>query len=416
MVNPNRLWERLQKLSAIGATENGGVTRLSFTKEEREAKKLVASFMKEAGLSVREDEVGNLIGRREGISAGAPAVLTGSHIDSVYDGGNFDGPLGVIAAIEAVQTFEEEGIATEHPIEVIVFTDEEGARFSFGMIGSRGLAGILTREELENQDRQGKSIAEAMAENGMDPEKYKDAARKKGGDVKAYIEVHIEQGKVLEREGLSVGVVSGLAGPLWLKFTVDGEAGHAGNTPMVGRHDAMVAASKMIVAIEEEVKRIGSTVGTVGQLQIFPGGINIIPGKVEFSLDLRDINEETRDKAEQAILQRSKAIAEEHGVRLSVEDLQRIPPAPCSKEIQQAATEVLEENGMRAVTLPSGAGHDGMQFTNFCPIGMLFVRSKGGISHDPAEWSSKEDCADGAKVLCGTLKKLAVATFEVKSN
>ncbi|WP_316568720.1 Zn-dependent hydrolase [Neobacillus sp. YIM B06451] len=406
MVNSNRLWERLQQLSKIGATQNGGVTRLSFTKEEREAKDLIAEFMKEAGLSVREDEAGNLIGRREGTVEGAPVVMTGSHIDSVFDGGNFDGPLGVMSAIEALQTMEEEGVTTEHPIEVVAFTDEEGARFSFGMLGSRAIAGLVLNEELENRDKDGITIAEAMEAAGFNPQEIGKAARKKE-DVKAYIELHIEQGKVLEKENLAVGVVSGIAGPLWMKFTVEGEAGHAGNTPMGIRHDAMTAAARMMLMIEEEAIKTGTSVGTVGQLNLFPGGINIIPGRVEFSLDLRDINEETRDMVERAILKEAGRIAEEQGVKLTVEDLQRIPPAPCNEEIQQAVRESIAEAGLQTMTLPSGAGHDGMQFIGLWPIGMIFVRSKNGISHDPAEWTSQEDCAAGADVLYRTLLKLA---------
>ncbi|WP_409276034.1 Zn-dependent hydrolase [Neobacillus sp. SCS-31] len=406
MVNSNRLWDRLQQLSKIGATQNGGVTRLSFTKEEREAKDLIAGFMREAGLSVREDEAGNLIGRKEGTVEGTPVVMTGSHIDSVFDGGNFDGPLGVMSAIEALQTMEEDGVTTEHPIEVVAFTDEEGARFSFGMLGSRAIAGLISIEELENRDKDGISIAEAMESAGFNPKEIRKAARKKE-EVKAYIELHIEQGKVLEKENLAVGVVSGIAGPLWMKFTVEGEAGHAGNTPMGIRRDAMTAAARMMLMIEQEAIKTGSSVGTVGQLNLFPGGINIIPGRVEFSLDLRDINEETRDEVERAILKEAGRIAEEQGVKLSFEDLQRVPPAPCDEEIEQAVRESIAEAGLKTMTLPSGAGHDGMQFTGLWPIGMIFVRSKNGISHDPAEWTSQEDCAAGADVLYRTLLKLA---------
>lgn len=406
MVNANRLWERLQQLSEIGATGNGGVTRLSFTKEERAAKDLVAGFMEKEGLSVREDEAGNLIGRREGKVGGAPVVMTGSHIDSVFDGGNFDGPLGVLSATEALQTMVENGISTEHPIEVVAFTDEEGTRFSFGMIGSRAIAGLITAEELENMDKEGVSITEAMAAAGFNPADIGKAARKKD-EVKAYIELHIEQGKVLEKENLPVGVVSGIAGPLWMKFTVEGEAGHAGNTPMGIRRDAMTAAARIILMIEEEVRKNGTSVGTVGQLNLFPGGINIIPGRVEFSLDLRDINEETRNQVEEAILKEARKIAEEQGVILSFEDLQRIPPVPCDEVIQQVVRDSIAEAGLSSITLPSGAGHDGMQFIGLWPIGMIFVRSKNGVSHDPAEWTSKKDCAAGAEVLYRTLLKLA---------
>jgi allantoate deiminase len=415
LINKERLWSRLQLLSEIGKTEMNGVTRLSFTPEEREAKDLVASFMKEAGLVVREDEVGNLIGRKEGLNPEAAVVLTGSHIDSVLNGGNFDGPLGVLAAVEALQVMNEQGIVTEHPIEVIAFTDEEGARFSFGMIGSRGIAGTLTQDELLNKDKQGITIAEAFTAYGLKPEELHKAARKPE-EVKAYVELHIEQGKVLEGQNLSTGIVSGLAGPLWLKFTLEGEAGHAGATPMAIRHDALSAAAKVMLVIEAEAAKNGTTVGTVGQVQVLPGGINIIPGRVEFSLDLRDISETVRDEVEKNIREQAQQIGEAQGVKLTIEDLQRVAPAPCSFIVRNAANDAFEKLGLESYYLPSGAGHDGMQLMDLCPMGMIFIRSKNGISHDPAEWSSKEDCTDGANVLYHTVLNLAVQKVNVTTH
>lgn len=415
MINEERLWSRLQLLSEIGKTESGGVTRLSFTPEERAAKDLVATFMKEAGLQVREDEVGNLIGRKEGLNPAASVVLTGSHLDSVFNGGNFDGPLGVLAAVEALQVMNEQGIDTEHPIEVIAFTDEEGARFSFGMIGSRGIAGTLTQEELLNSDKQGISIAEAFVANGLQPEAIANAARKPE-EVKAYVELHIEQGKVLEGKNLSTGIVSGLAGPLWVKFILEGEVGHAGATPMSIRHDALTAAARVMLVIEAEAAKTESTVGTVGQIQVQPGGINIIPGRVEFSLDLRDISEVIRDRVEENIRVQAKQICEAQGVKLTIEDLQRVAPAPCSEIVKNAAKDALNKLGLENYHLPSGAGHDGMQLVDLCPMGMIFIRSKNGISHGPAEWSSKEDCADGANVLYHTVLNLAIQKVNVATN
>lgn len=406
MIHAERLWDRLMRLSAVGRQESGGVTRLSFTPEERAAKDVVRGFMEEAGLSVREDEAGNLIGRKEGRNPQAPVVLVGSHLDSVFNGGNFDGPLGVLAGVEVLQTMNEQGVTTEHPIEVIAFTDEEGARFSYGMIGSRAIAGLLKREELEHRDKDGISIAEAMRASGLDPDAVGRAARPKGS-VKAYVELHIEQGKVLESRGLSVGVVSGVAGPLWLKFVLEGEAGHAGATPMALRRDPLAAAAEIMLVIEREARKAGTAVGTVGQVTVSPGGVNIIPGRVEFSLDLRDVDKAVRDRVEQEIIRQAEAICRERGVRLGVELLQRIPPVVCSAEIQAAALAACEALGLETITLPSGAGHDCMQLTELCPVGMIFVRSRDGISHNPAEYTSKEDCADGANVLYRTVLSLA---------
>ena len=407
MIDGERPWRRLSDLGEIGEQEGGGITRLSFTDEERAAKDRVASYMEEAGLAVHEDAVGNLFGRREGRNAEAPAVLIGSHVDSVYSGGNFDGPLGVLAGVEVLQTMEEQGIETEHPIEVVAFTDEEGVRFSFGMIGSRALAGKLTPEDLTSyEDEDGVSIAEAMFAYGLDPELIGDAARPEDS-VKAYVELHIEQGRVLENEDLPAGVVTGIAGPVWLRFLLEGETGHAGATPMNLRRDSLAAAAGIMGLIEAAAAETCTSVGTVGQLDLEPGGINIIPGKVRFSLDLRDIDEEVRDRVEGHILEGAEEICRRRGVGLEIETLQRLAPAPCSDLVRDAAERACERLGIRPHALPSGAGHDGMQLTDLCPMGVIFVRSKNGISHNPDEWSSQEDCAAGSNILYLTVLNLA---------
>ena len=408
-IDADRLWSRLSELAEIGKSEGGGVTRLSFTEEERAAKDLVASYMQEAGLAVREDAAGNLIGRREGRVGDAPIVLTGSHVDSVRNGGDFDGPLGVLGAVEALRTMDERGVETERSVEVVAFTDEEGARFSFGMVGSRATGGTLTPEHLANQDENGVSIAEAMRASGLDPGRIDEAARAPGS-VYAYVELHIEQGRILESKNLSVGVVTGIAGPAWLRFTLAGEAAHAGTTPMDLRRDALAAAAAVIGRIEREAARTGTSVGTVGQLELLPGGINIIPGQVTFSLDLRDIDEDVRNAVEARIMHEAALLCEKRGVELETKTLQRLPPAPCSSLVRDAAREACEALGFEPFGLASGAGHDGMHLTELCPIGMIFVRSKDGLSHNPAEYSSKEDCAAGAEVLYRTLLKLAGET------
>ena len=405
-IDADRLWSRLSELAEIGRSGGGGVTRLSFTEEERAAKDLVTSYMREAGLAVREDAAGSLIGRREGRVEEAPVVLTGSHVDSVQNGGDFDGPLGVLGAVEALQTMEEQGIETERPVEVVVFTDEEGARFSFGMIGSRATAGTLTPEHLANEDENGVSIAEAMRASGLDPGRVDEAARV-WGSVYAYVELHIEQGRILESKKIPVGVVTGIAGPAWLRFTLVGEAAHAGTTPMSLRRDALAAAAAVIGRIEREAVRTGTSVGTVGQLDVSPGGINIIPGQVTFAVDLRDIDEGVRNDLEARIVQEAALLCEKRGVELETKTIQRLPPAPCSALVQDAVREACETLGLEPFELASGAGHDGMHLAELCPIGMIFARSKDGLSHNPAEYSSRDDCAAGAEVLYRTLLKLA---------
>jgi len=405
-IDTERLWSRLREHAEIGRSEGGGVTRLSFTKAERAAKDLVASYMREAGLEVREDVAGNLIGRREGRAKEAPVVLAGSHVDSVRNGGDFDGPLGVLGAVEALQTMSERGVETERPVEVVAFTDEEGARFSSGMIGSRATAGRLTPEDLANEDDNGVSIAEAMRASGLDPARIGAAARAPGA-VHAYVELHIEQGGILESQKLPVGVVTGIAGPVWLRLILTGGAAHAGTTPMNLRRDALAAAAEVMGRIEKEAARTGTTVGTVGQLDVSPGGINIIPGCVSFSLDLRDIDEGVRNDVEARIMHETALICERRGVELETKTLQRLPPAPCSTLVRNAAREACGEIGYEPFEFASGAGHDGMHLTELSPIGMIFVRSRDGLSHNPAEYSSKEDCAAGAEVLYRTLLKLA---------
>nr|3N5F_A Chain A, N-carbamoyl-L-amino acid hydrolase [Geobacillus stearothermophilus]3N5F_B Chain B, N-carbamoyl-L-amino acid hydrolase [Geobacillus stearothermophilus] len=406
MIQGERLWQRLMELGEVGKQPSGGVTRLSFTAEERRAKDLVASYMREAGLFVYEDAAGNLIGRKEGTNPDATVVLVGSHLDSVYNGGCFDGPLGVLAGVEVVQTMNEHGVVTHHPIEVVAFTDEEGARFRFGMIGSRAMAGTLPPEALECRDAEGISLAEAMKQAGLDPDRLPQAARKPG-TVKAYVELHIEQGRVLEETGLPVGIVTGIAGLIWVKFTIEGKAEHAGATPMSLRRDPMAAAAQIIIVIEEEARRTGTTVGTVGQLHVYPGGINVIPERVEFVLDLRDLKAEVRDQVWKAIAVRAETIAKERNVRVTTERLQEMPPVLCSDEVKRAAEAACQKLGYPSFWLPSGAAHDSVQLAPICPIGMIFVRSQDGVSHSPAEWSTKEDCAAGAEVLYHTVWQLA---------
>jgi allantoate deiminase len=304
----------------------------------------------------------------------------------------------VLAGVEVAQTMEERGVETVRPVEVVAFTDEEGARFSFGMIGSRALAGTLSDEDLQHEDANSICIADAMRHYGIDPEKIAEAVRPRGS-LAAYLELHIEQGRVLENEGLPVGIVTGIAAPVWRRLVFVGETGHAGTTPMQLRHDALAAAAEVLAVVEDEASATGTSVGTVGQLGVEPGGINIIPGRVDMSLDLRDINEETRDLVEDRILERARGVCERRGVGFETEVLQRMTPVSCSEAVRGAARAACEELGIEAYDLASGAAHDGMQLVGLCPVGMIFVRSKEGVSHSPEEWSSKEDCAAGANVL-----------------
>jgi allantoate deiminase len=305
-----------------------------------------------------------------------------------------------------VQTLEEKGVQIGRPVEVVAFTDEEGARFSFGMIGSRALAGTLKPEDLDHEDENGVSVAEAMRTCGLDPGRVGEASRPRNS-VAAYVELHIEQGRILENEGLAVGAVTGIAAPVWREFVLTGETGHAGTTPMGLRRDALAAAAEVMGIVEAEAAATGTSVGTVGRLGLRPGGINIIPGRVEFSLDLRDIDEEVRDRVEEHILERAADACRGRGVGMETEVLQRMAPAPCSETVRGAGERACRNIGVRPFALASGAAHDGMQLVDLCPIGMIFVRSRNGVSHSPDEWSSREDCEAGAEVLYRVVLDLA---------
>ncbi|HIW35020.1 MAG TPA: Zn-dependent hydrolase [Candidatus Paenibacillus intestinavium] len=411
-INRERLWHRIIELGSIGQdAESGGVTRFSFTSIERRAKDQVTEYMQQAGLIVREDSVGNLIGRYEGLDEHAPAVVTGSHIDTVAQGGMFDGALGVLAAIEVLQSMHERDQRFKHPIEVIAFSDEEGSRFGFGMIGSRAFAGTLKQADLIYYDEQHITIAEAMRSAGYSPEHIDQAARA-SSDIKCYVELHIEQGKVLESLNQPVGIVTGIAGPLWQQFTLTGQAGHAGATPMLMRRDPMHAATAVLDFIYNEVRQFKHGVATVGKFRVLPGGINIIPNEVQFTLDLRDIDEADRNELEQRITEHAQRVCTELNIDCNIELLQRVAPAPSSPHLIGVIDTAAQQLGMKEIPrLVSGAGHDGMQFQALCPIAMLFVRSKDGISHNPKEWSSIEDCEAGADLLYYTLKQLASESY-----
>ncbi len=408
MVNKERLFDSLMTLGEIGQMESGGVSRLALTDLDQKGLELIAALMKDAGLKVRMDEAGNLIGRREGRIADAPAVLTGSHSDTVHEGGRFDGALGILGAVEALRCMNEAGIVTDHPIEIYAYRDEEGCRFASSYSGSRIVTGKFEPERLTRADPDGISVAEALTELGLDW-RLVDRAARSPASVRAHVELHIEQGCVLERQGVPVGIVSGICASSRGRITLTGEAQHAGTTPMSMRRDPMAAAAVIIQMIENEASRTGTTVATVGRFQTLPGGVNIIPGQVEFTLDCRDLSETVRDGVLDRITAQADEICRQRDIEFDIEIYSRGTAKLCSDEVQDAIRRSCNELGISAIALPSGAGHDSGSFHDFCPMGMIFVRSVGGVSHSPAEWSTPEDCAAGTEVLYRTLLTLAVA-------
>ena len=398
-VNGERLASRLDELSRIGLLDSGGVTRPGYSAEEKEAKELVIKWMKNAGLTVTADGAGNVFGRLEGNTEG-PSIASGSHVDSVPNGGHFDGPLGVLSALEVVESWKETGYIPEKPYEVVIFSDEEGSRFKSSLTGSRAFMGQLKPEEMDSlRDENGKSFRDVLNEYGSSAEACLKAGENRR-EIETFVEVHIEQGKVLERENQPVGVVKGIAGPASLEVTFTGEAGHAGNTPMAGRKDPLVAASLFVAAIEKFPKQVSDTaVATVGKLNVHPNGFNVIAQKVILTVDIRDIFEETRDQLLDQIKAKAVKIAEERSIEVQMKLNAKIKPLPINESLQAGIAKSLTKFNINPVYIPSGAGHDTMIVGIEMPAAMLFVRSRDGISHNPREWTSLNDCVHGVHVL-----------------
>ncbi|MBB5179173.1 allantoate deiminase [Planomicrobium koreense] len=399
-IKGERLAKRLYELSKIGYTQIGGVRRPGLSDEEKEAKELVKQWMAEAGFSIIEDGAGNVIGRLEGKDNAAKAIASGSHLDSVPNGGNFDGPLGVLSALEVAEAWKETGYVPEKPYELIIFTDEEGSRFNSGLTGSRAMAGDITEEEIQQlRDYNGENLEQVLEHYGSSLGAFKKAKRDVS-ELELFVEVHIEQGKRLEQENQPVGIVSGIAGPAWLELEFTGEAGHAGNTPMIGRKDPLVAAAEFIHGIPDFPAQVsGTSVATIGKMEVFPNGINVIPEKVVLHADIRDIKEETRDKLLQQIKQYAEEVAGRRNVQLAIKQNTKIMPVPIEETLKRKLEESLNGLGIKPVHIPSGAGHDAMVLGRYIPVAMLFVRSKDGISHNPKEWSSLTDCVYGIHAL-----------------
>jgi N-carbamoyl-L-amino-acid hydrolase len=388
-------------LSKFGANPGGGVSRTGFSDADVQARAYIMDLMKKAGLQVRVDAAGNIFGRRAGSDDTLPPILFGSHIDSVPNGGNFDGDVGVVGSLECIEVLNTAGIRTKHPLEVVVFVDEE-----HGLTGSRALIGDLGSEDLERPSNSGKTIGQGIRDIGGDPARLNEAVRKKG-DYAAFIELHIEQGGTLEQEKLNIGVVEGIVGIGWWTVTVTGMANHAGTTAMNNRKDALLTASKMVVVVNEIVKSVpGRQVGTVGKIHAEPGAPNVIPGRATFSLELRDLSQQKIHTLYAQIESRLKQIASESGCTASFHKDSENTAALTDKGLQQIIAESAKSLGLSFKVMPSGAGHDAQDLTKIAPTGMIFVPSRGGISHSPDEYTSPEDMANGVDVLVRTILAL----------
>lgn len=409
-INRSRLHNNIMNLSEIGRTGETGVCRLAHSREDRQAVDWVKGWMEAAGLTTRIDAFGNLIGRLEGRFPDAPVLMVGSHIDTQPYGGRYDGTVGVLGGLEAVQTMIESGYKPAMPIEVVSFSDEEGTRFGKGLFGVRGMLGQLEEGELERTDANGITRRQALLEFGGDPAKFKESEYAPG-TIGMYLELHIEQGPVLESLGEPIGIVTGISGPLWLTVELRGFAGHAGSVPMHLRKDALVGAARVI----NEVRRLARseagapTVGTVGSLEVFPNSRNIIPEHVRFTIDLRDIDHERRLALEKQLIESIHKIAEEEGLSCSIREDMSSAPRYCAPGIMEAVRASAGEIGLNPPELMSGPFHDALAMSHCCDYGMIFVRCKDGISHNPQEYASEEDIAIGTEVLYRTLLKLSDA-------
>jgi allantoate deiminase len=397
MLSAERILERCESLAQHSELA-GGLTRVFLSPQARAATDKVLGWMREAGMQAKLDAIGNAAGRYEGEKPGLPCLMLGSHLDTVRDAGKYDGMLGVISAIECVSLLNSKNKRLPFAIEVIGFGDEEGVRFGTTLLGSRAVAGIFDEKALSATDSSGKTMSAALKDFGLDPAGIPGIARKKG-EVLAYAELHIEQGPVLEAEGLPVGVVTAINGFSRERVTLRGAAGHAGTVPMNLRRDALAGAAECVLATEGIARQYPEVVGTVGRLEAKPGAINVIPGEVMFTVDVRAPKDSLREDAIAQIRSEIERIGRARKLDVQIEHLQDFGVTACAPRLIEQMERAVAAEGIRVRRLPSGAGHDGMALGAIAEICMLFVRCKGGISHSPLESITREDAAAGARVL-----------------
>ena len=397
-INETRINQTMQELGELGDSPEG-MLRVAYSPEDIAGRDYAIKMMQEAGLETHIDTAGNIIGRRPGSDDSLPAIAMGSHTDTVPKGGKYDGALGVMAAIEVIRTLEEQGHNTRHPLEVINFTNEEGTRFHRWLVGSRSMSGLLEQEDLDAVDDDGLSLGPCLADIGGDISRIEEAVRKPG-ELAAYFELHIEQGPYLDRSGTPIGVVTGITGRAVFEVEIKGNANHAGTTPMSTRRDALVSASKLVLAIqkmaaEQEICRVS----TVGSIKAVPNAVNVIPGSASIGLEFRDTDMEALAAAEQELQRITDQAVIDDAVDIDVIRHRFTASVPITPDMQAMVAEAAENCGFEWESLPSGAGHDAQAVANIAPVAMIFVPSVDGISHSKEEYSTPQDCANGAQVL-----------------
>ena len=393
-ISGKRVNGHLLALSRFGKNPEGGVTRVAYSDVDLQGRAYVIQLMRDAGLDVVIDPAGNIVGRRAGADPGKKPIVVGSHIDSVPQGGNYDGNVGSMAAIEVAQSLAEQGVALRHPLEVVIFQNEEG-----GTVGSMAITAGLSNDDLARTTHSGATVREGIRRIGGDPDRLAQAIRKPG-DIAAYLELHIEQGGILDAEDVDIGVVEGIVGIKWWDVTIEGSANHAGTTPMAQRRDALLAAARYVDAVNRVARaRPGRQVATVGRIQAFPGAYNVIPGKVATSLEIRDLDASVIDAMRQDVQREVEQIAQDTGTTFTFTLTSDTVPAPTDTRVRRTIDEAAARLGLRRKSMPSGAGHDAQEMARLGPIGMIFVPSVGGISHSPREFTRPEDITNGTNVL-----------------
>ena len=413
MIQKERLakdFEAMARLTDVG----DGINRLAFTDADWAGRQYIVDRMIDAGLTVEADGFGNVIGYKAGKNPDLPVVMVGSHTDSVPNGGNYDGVVGVLSAIEAVRSMTEDNVEHDHTIAVVDFMCEESTRFGAATLGSKAMRGELTLDDLHRLvDKKGISIYKALQSRNLNPDGIETMEYTR--PVKAFIEIHIEQGKVLEHEQKKIGIVTGIAAPERFYVTIRGNADHSGATPMKLRHDALCGASKIILGIEEiaSMQEEPPVVGTVGVIEVIPGAMNVIPGAVKLGVDIRSISKVARDSVVTLIKEFIDVICEKRGLSYTIEPIAQDHPVAMHPAMIREIEGAVKAVDVEYMTMPSGAGHDAMHWANVVPTGMIFIPCHEGISHNPAEFADMADIITGAKVLDTVLRKLSLETTKL---
>ena len=411
-INQRRLMRDLNAIGRIGIGERGAVTRLVFSVKELRSRQVLIHLMRQAGLKIHIDAIGNIFGRYDGADAKAPAVLAGSHLDTVVHGGKYDGPVGVIGSLEAVRTISEHKITVRSPLEVVCFVGEESSRFGFSTLGSSLIAGEVHAKDLANAiDAQGTKLADVLSSLRI-TQRNLHSLQREPKSLKAYLELHIEQGPILEALGKRIGLVTSIAAPSRFRIIFTGQADHSGTTPMNMRKDALVASAQLIEFIETICRKYGSmekgrVVGTVGAIKIEPGVINAVPGRAELSVDIRSTSAKSKAFVVRQVKQNAEQISRKRGLKVEVLTIREENPVPLDNRLLKITREICKEKKIIYEIMPSGAGHDAMQMAKITPAGMIFIPSQRGISHNPLEWTDPDDIGLGAQLLMETMIRVA---------